>query len=211
MRRSDRDDVRLNVETKLSPLAPYEGAEPREHARLLVDELRRGRMLDRATIQSFDWRTIVAARRLDRRVQTVALVWQYGPAECATLADECSLKALFGDASVKSPWTAGLDWWKDQDLGRLVRRSGAATVSANWQVHDPAQVAAPNDDWYLRTDPSYFHGPDVEGLHRQGLAVVPYTLNDPATIQRAIDLGVDGIISDDPLTLIAVATRNGLR
>jgi glycerophosphoryl diester phosphodiesterase len=30
-------------------------------------------------------------------------------------------------------------------------------------------------------------------------------------VQRVIDLGVDGIISDDPLTLIAVAKQNGLR
>ncbi|HST41163.1 MAG TPA: glycerophosphodiester phosphodiesterase family protein [Conexibacter sp.] len=208
---SDRDDVRLNVETKLSPLAPLEGAEPGEHARLLVGELKRARLLKRATVQSFDWRTIVAARRLDRRVQTVALVWQYGPAECVTLADECSLQALYGEPGVKSPWTAGLDWWRDQDLGALVRRAGAGVVSANWQVHDPAQVAAPSDDWYVRTDPSYFHGPDVAGLHAQGLKVVPYTLDDPAVLQRAIDLGVDGVISDDPLRAIAIATRNGLR
>ena len=208
---SDRDDVRLNVETKISPLAPYEGVTPKEHARLLVGELRRAGLLDRATVQSFDWRTIVAARRLDRRVQTVALVWQYGPAECVTLADECSLQAVFGDPDVKSPWTAGLDWWRDQDLGKLVRRAGAGTVSANWQVHDPDQPLRGDDDWYVRTDPAYFHGPDVAGLHAQGLKVVPYTLDDPAAIQRAIELGVDGIISDDPLTLIAIAKRNGLR
>jgi glycerophosphoryl diester phosphodiesterase len=208
---SDRDDVGLNVETKISPLAPLEGAEPAEHARLLVSELKRARLLRRATVQSFDWRTIVAARRLDRRVQTAALVWQYGPAECVTLADECSLQALYGEPSVKSPWTAGLDWWRDQDLGRLVRRSGAAVVSANWQVHDPQQLAAPSDDWYLRTDPSYFHGPDVAGLHAQGLRVIPYTLDDPAVLARAIELGVDGVISDDPLRAIAVATRYGLR
>jgi glycerophosphoryl diester phosphodiesterase len=30
-------------------------------------------------------------------------------------------------------------------------------------------------------------------------------------MQHVIDLGVDGIISDDPLTLIDVAARNGLR
>lgn len=208
---SDRDDVRLNVETKLSPLAPYEGVTPREHARLLVGELRRAGLLNRSTVQSFDWRTIVAARKLDRKVRTVALVWQYGPAECVTLADECSLQAVFGDADVKSPWTAGFDWWRDQDLGTLVRRTGAATVSANWQVHDPDQPLRADDDWYVRTDPAYFHGPDVAGLHAQGLKVVPYTLDDPAVIQRAIDLGVDGIISDDPLTLIAIAKRNGLR
>ncbi|MDO8213337.1 glycerophosphodiester phosphodiesterase family protein [Conexibacter sp. CPCC 206217] len=208
---SDRDDVRLNVETKLSPLVPFQGTTPEAHAKLVVNELKRAGLTKRATLQSFDWRTLLVARRLDRRLQTVALVWQYGPAECVTLADECSLQALYGDPSVKSPWTGGLDWWRDQDLGKLVRRAGASVVSANWQVHDPDQVAAPNDDWYLRTDPSYFHGPDVAGLHRQGLKAIPYTLDDPATIQRAIDLGVDGVISDDPLTLIAVAKQNGLR
>jgi glycerophosphoryl diester phosphodiesterase len=211
VRSSDREDMRLNVETKISPLAPLEGVTPREHARLLVGELRRSGMLDRATVQSFDWRTLLEARRADHRAETVALVWQFGPAECVTLADECSLEALYGDPSVKSPWTAGLDWWAVRDLGRLVRAAGAGTVSANWQVHDPDQVAAPNADWYLRTDPAYFHAPDVEGLHDQGLKVVPYTLDDPAVIQHAIDLGVDGVISDDPLTVIAIATRNGLR
>jgi hypothetical protein len=30
-------------------------------------------------------------------------------------------------------------------------------------------------------------------------------------MQRVIDLGVDGIISDDPDTLLLVAKRNGLR
>jgi glycerophosphoryl diester phosphodiesterase len=48
---------------------------------------------------------------------------------------------------------------------------------------------------------------DIEA-HRGGLA---YTLDDPQLMQHVIDLGVDGIISDDPLTLIDVAKRNGLR
>ncbi len=49
-------------------------------------------------------------------------------------------------------------------------------------------------------------------LHgRDHLKVVPYTLDDPAVIQRAIDLGVDGIISDTPELLIQIAVRNGLR
>jgi glycerophosphoryl diester phosphodiesterase len=52
----------------------------------------------------------------------------------------------------------------------------------------------------------------VATLHdRYKLLVVPYTVNDEATMQRVIDLGVDGIISDDPDLLVAVAKRNGLR
>nr|WP_146605134.1 glycerophosphodiester phosphodiesterase family protein [Jiangella anatolica] len=207
---SGRDDIRFNIETKISPLvddtAPY-----REFTRLLVTAIQDAGLVDRATIQSFDWRTIRYARRLDRDIETVALVWQYGPAECATLADECSLRASYDDPSVKSPWTDGIDWWRIQDLGRMTRRAGAATVSANWQVHDPAQGTVVSPDWYLREDPSYFHGPSVAELQRQGVKVVPYTINDASVMQRLIDLRVDGIITDDPDLLIEVATLNGLR
>lgn len=38
----------------------------------------------------------------------------------------------------------------------------------------------------------------VATLHDAGLEVFVYTVNEPAQIQRAIDLGVDGIISDHP-------------
>ncbi|MEV2241222.1 glycerophosphodiester phosphodiesterase family protein [Micromonospora sp. NPDC049891] len=208
---SGRTDVRFNVETKISPLVndtePY-----RSFTRKLVTAVQRAGLTSRVTIQSFDWRTITYARHLDRRIETVALVWQYGPAECAGLADECSLRAVYGDRSVKSPWTAGLDWWKYRDLGKLTRAAGASTVSANWQVHDPAQGSVTHADWYLRQDPTYFHGPDVRTLRtRYGLKVIPYTVNDAAVMQRVIDLGVDGIITDDPDLLVGVAVRNGLR
>ncbi|HCT79414.1 MAG TPA: hypothetical protein DGG94_05030 [Micromonosporaceae bacterium] len=208
---SGRRDVRLNVETKISPLmsdtAPYDVFTTK-----LVRAIQRADFERRVTIQSFDWRTIQLARRIDPRIETVALVWQYGPGECASLADECSLQAVYGDPAVKSPWTNGLDWWRYRDLGKLVRASGASTVSANWQVHDPAQSVVPSDDWYLRQNPAYFHGPTVEILqNRYGLKVIPYTVNDPATIERVIKLGVDGIISDHPEVVIAVARRFGLR
>ena len=61
------------------------------------------------------------------------------------------------------------------------------------------------------TDPAIYHGPPVPELQDKGLRVVPYTVNDAPTMQRVIDLGVDGIISDDPDTLLLVAKRNGLR
>ncbi|GIE85998.1 glycerophosphodiester phosphodiesterase family protein [Actinoplanes regularis] len=208
---SGRTDVRMNIETKISPLvndtAPY-----RDFTRKLVRAIERAGFTRRATIQSFDWRTIRYARTLDHRIETVALVWQYGPAECASLADECSLEAVYGDPSVKSPWTGGLDWWRYRDLGALARAAGATTVSANWQVHDPDQQTVTSSDWYLRRDPAYYHGPAVPALRqRYGLAVVPYTVNDAAVLQHVIDLGVDGIITDDPDLLIRVAIRNGLR
>ncbi len=211
VKRSGRADVELNIETKISPVVADTVAYP-VFTRKLVTAIQRAGFVRRATVQSFDWRTIRYAKALDRRIATVALVWQYGPAECTTLADECSLQAVYGDPSVRSPWTGGLDWWRYRDLGALVRAAGASTVSANWQVHDPAQPVVENADWYLRQNPAYFHGPRVAVLQqRYDLEVIPYTVNDAALMQRNIDLGVDGIITDDPDLLITVAIRNGLR
>jgi glycerophosphoryl diester phosphodiesterase len=91
-----------------------------------------------------------------------------------------------------------------------VRRAGADIVSANWQVHDPNQGHVESSDFNLKEDPADYHGPPVSVLQRRGLRVVPYTIDDPSIMQRVIDLGVDGIISDDVDTLILVAKRNGL-
>ncbi|MEZ0543074.1 glycerophosphodiester phosphodiesterase family protein [Fibrella arboris] len=38
----------------------------------------------------------------------------------------------------------------------------------------------------------------VEKLHQQGIKVVPWTVNNPADMQRMLDIGVDGLITDYP-------------
>lgn len=204
------DDVRFNIETKISPLvddtAPY-----RVFTRKLVHAIERNGLVGRAMIQSFDWRTIVFANKLNPRIETVALIWQFAGEDCDELADECSLEAVVGDPSVPSPWTAHLDWWDFRNVGTLVKAAGADVVSSNWQVHDPYQAVVASDDWYLKEDPDIYHGPAIPELHALGLEVVPYTINDEETMQRLIDLGVDGIITDYIDVLIEVAERNGLR
>ncbi|MEO3857524.1 glycerophosphodiester phosphodiesterase family protein [Acrocarpospora sp. B8E8] len=211
VRTSGRKDIRLNIETRTNPLvadtAPYQIFTGK-----LVRAIQASKFTTRATIQSLDWRTIRLARKLDPRIETVAIVRQYGPAECTSLADACSLRPVYGDPSVTSPWTGGLDWWRYRDLGKLVRAAGASTVSSNWQVHDPDQATVDSPDWFLRQNPSYYHGPAVGVLRdRHRLKVIPYTIDDEATMQRVIDLGADGIISDDVDLLARVARRNGLR
>jgi glycerophosphoryl diester phosphodiesterase len=202
--------VRFNIETKISPLVddtvPYD-----VFTRKLVDAIRTNGLEDRAMIQSFDWRTIMLARQLDPKIETVALVWQFAGADCDNLDDECSLEAVMGDPSVKSPWTGGLDWWNYQDLGKLVSAAKADVVSSNWQVHEPNLGHVVSSDWYAKEDPAMFHGPTVDVLQRHyHLRVVPYTIDNEQTMQRVIDLGVDGIISDDVDLLLRVAKRNGL-
>jgi len=57
-----------------------------------------------------------------------------------------------------------------------------------------ADVYSPHHLWITRED--------VEALHAAGVEVHPWTANTPAEWERLIQLGVDGIITDDPAALI---------
>jgi glycerophosphoryl diester phosphodiesterase len=50
----------------------------------------------------------------------------------------------------------------------------------------------------------------VQAAHDQGVAVHVWTINDTAEMERLIDLGVDGIISDTPTSLVAVLAQRGM-
>jgi glycerophosphoryl diester phosphodiesterase len=47
----------------------------------------------------------------------------------------------------------------------------------------------------------------VRDYHAAGLRVLPWTVNDAAAMCDLMDLGVDGIISDDPGLLVRTAAR----
>ena len=210
VKRRGNTTVRFNIETKISPLV-VDTVAPDVFAQKLVRAIEQNHLEDRAMIQSFDWRTLETAKLLNRRIETVALVWQFSGEDCNELSDECSLEAVVGNPSVRSPWTGSVNWWDYRDLAKLVLAIDADVVSSNWQVHDPNQGTVVTDNFDIKEDPRNYHGPTVREIQRQGLRVVPYTIDDERLMQRVIDLGVDGIISDDPALLIQVAKRNGLR
>ena len=75
------------------------------------------------------------------------------------------------------PVLAGLRAALPLRLPRWLRVSGARAATLNWSVVTPAAV---------------------EVCHRLGVAVVVWTVNEPALAISLVESGIDGIITDDP-------------
>lgn len=122
--------VRFNVETKLSPLAPDEAADPETFARVVVDAIRAAGVAARASVQSFDWRTLRAVRRLAPEIATVHLTSARPGFDTVRAADPAG-----------SPWTDGLRVAEHGSVARAIRAAGGAVWSPNALDLDAAAVA----------------------------------------------------------------------
>ena len=110
--------VRFNIETKLSPDAPAHSPDADTFARLAVEAIREAGLGRRATIQSFDWRSLLAAKKLAPEIETVCLTYD------KTLQDRSE-----GGARRPSAWLAGLD---PAEHGGSVPRLVAAAGCGTW-------------------------------------------------------------------------------
>ena len=118
-RRPGAERLRFNIETKLNALATQETADPGEFARAVIAVLREEGMVDRANLQSFDWRVLFAARRLAPELATVCLT-----------AERRWLDNILRGQPGPSPWTAGLDIDAfGGSVPRLVEAAGCAVWS----------------------------------------------------------------------------------
>jgi glycerophosphoryl diester phosphodiesterase len=88
-------------------------------------------MLERVTLQSFDWRTLVAARRLVPALRTA----------CLTIETDNSNNVAARDDRA-SAWTAGLDLGQyEGSVPRLVKAAGCAIWSPFHRNATDARVA----------------------------------------------------------------------
>ncbi|NYJ32467.1 glycerophosphodiester phosphodiesterase family protein [Nocardiopsis aegyptia] len=182
--------VGLNIETKVEAGAPEETAPREEFVDVVVREIRDARMLRQVTIQSFDWGALMLVREREPFLPVVALT---------------NHDFLQVDRPGASPWLGGLDIDDfDDDPLRAVRSFGADAFSP---VHGFPQNGTVDDPGYE----AYVTADMVDRAHELGIDVIPWTVNDPATMQSLIDAGVDGLITDYPDRLRGVMADNGLR
>jgi glycerophosphoryl diester phosphodiesterase len=123
--------LRLNVETKITPDHPDETVDAVTFARLTVDTVRAAGLANRATIQSFDWRTLVEAKKLAPEIETV----------CLTIETDGN-DTVQRKSGRPSRWHAGLDLAAHGgSLPKLVAAAGCGTWSPFWRNVTSATVA----------------------------------------------------------------------
>lgn len=66
--------IQFNIETKSDPAHPNYTPPPEEFVRLFLRSVNKFRMLERVTLQSFDYRTLKAAREIEPRLKLSLLV-----------------------------------------------------------------------------------------------------------------------------------------
>jgi glycerophosphoryl diester phosphodiesterase len=118
------ESVRYNIETKTDPTRPGETVDPVRFARLVVDAVRAAKMERRTSIQSFDWRTLIEARRMAPEIDTV----------CLTIETWTTNNV----AGKPSPWLGGLE---GGSAPQLAKAAGCAAWSPFWRNITPANVA----------------------------------------------------------------------
>ena len=128
--RASGKPLRLNVETKIAPNDPAQTVDAATFARLAVDAVRAAGLAQRVTIQSFDWRTLLHAKKLAPEIETA----------CLTSETE-NFDTVQRRSATLSPWLAGLDLAAHGgSLPGAARAAGCATWSPFWRNVTPALV-----------------------------------------------------------------------
>lgn len=183
--------VTLNIETKVEAGAPEQTA-PRElFVRRVYEEIHSSGIERQVTIQSFDWGALMAMHRLAPSWPLVALT---------------NYDFLQVGQPGASPWLGGID--ADDFGGDFVRAAasipGVTALSPVYGFPQNGTISDPGFRFYV--DPAM-----VASAHARGLKVIPWTCDDPATIEALMDMGIDGIITDYPNRVRDIMAARGMR
>jgi len=166
VKKSSNEQVRFNIETKISPLNPNETLDPENFTKTLVELIQKEGMGARVSIQSFDWRTLQVVQKIAPEIPTVYLSVQ-----------QRSFDNIAAEKPEGSPWAAGFQHKDHGSVPRMVKAAGGRIWSPYFADITEAKL---------------------EEAHSLGITVVVWTVNEPGQIKKMLDLGVDGLISDQP-------------
>lgn len=147
--------VQFNIETKSEAAHPEYTPDPESFVKMFLSLVKKHKLLDRVTLQSFDYRTLKIANEIEPRLQ---------------------LSLLIEDR----PDRVG-------DLVALVKT-----------YH--AKILSPESSWLTKEE--------VNAMHALNVRVIPWTVNTENDWKRMIQLGVDGIITDNPKGLLEFLKSN---
>ena len=179
------DPVRVNLEIKYDAL-DASGLTTREaFVARVVDALRIDGLVPRTSIQCFDWGVLDRVGDAEPGLERNVL---FAP------------KYLRADEG-PSPWLDGVA--VDDDVVAAAAAQGFTAVSP---IHGSPYRSGVDDPAY---EP-YATADLVGAAHAAGLAVIPYVVDDAATMRHLVGLGVDGLITNRPDLLREVLADDGL-
>ena len=89
----------------------------------------------------------------------------------------------------ESPWTAGFQFKHYGSIAKMIKAAGGTHWSSFWRELDAQKVR------------------DAQQL---GLKVIAWTVNDRAVMNKMMDMGVDGLVTDRPDRAIEVLKQRGI-
>ncbi|NYE37274.1 glycerophosphoryl diester phosphodiesterase [Nocardioides cavernae] len=182
----DADPVRVNLEIKYDALDAAGLTTRAAFVATVVEALRIDGLVGRTSIQCFDWGVLARVAEAEPALERNLLV---------------SPKYLRSTADHPSPWFDGLD--VDADFVRTAAAEGFTAISP---IHGSPYLSGVDDPGYR----PYATQALVDEAHAAGLRVVPYVVDDVATMRHLVQIGVDGLITNHPERLREVVAEAGL-
>lgn len=115
-KKSGNSQIQFNIETKINPLKPEGTDNPDLFVKRILGILTKWQLTDRATIQSFDWRTLQAAQNQSPGIKTVYLTAQQ------PWLDNVGTGAA-------TDWTAGFARGDYESLPEMIKKAGGSVWS----------------------------------------------------------------------------------
>lgn len=179
------DPVRINLEIKYDALDAARLTTRGAFVAKVIQALRVDGLTARTSIQCFDWGVLDRVGVAEPQLARNLLV---------------SPRYLAATADAPSPWFDGLA--VDRDFVETAAAEGFTAISP---IHGAPYLSGV-------TDPAYEPFATVELIqhaHSAGLTVIPYVVDDEATMRHLVRAGADGLITNRPDRLREVLAGEG--